>query len=402
MPYNNQATIKDPIMGAVIGDISGSTREGLRRSVFNTKIKLFPAKSRITDDTVLTMAIAEWLSNKDTTTARGSLYRWGTLYPHAGYGGGFKNVFLKSGESYNSTHNGGAMRVSPVALKAESVEECINLAEESAAPTHDTTEGTNGACAIALSVYLALHSSTKEEIREEIEKRYGYDLSKKVEHYRSINIGIRDGVLPKTESIAAANATVPLAITAFLESEDFESAVKGALSAGGDSDTNASMAGAIAAAFYGIPEDIVDQALVYLPAEMIHIINALEGTEYKPTGITPPTAQRWTRKEYLVYGSDMAGTVFEKAHDLCATSRFNKYPMKGYAIHAVGSDLETIRQEVNDLIIEARSYSDKRFHVSEIGCEKGGYSPSDIAPLFKDARKVGNILLPESFVNLIG
>ena len=269
------AGYKRTIIGAIIGDIAGSTREGYKASKFTTKLKLFPSDSRITDDSVLTIAIADWLCHREEMSAKSALLKWGNLYPHAHYGRGFAS-FQKTGESYVSTHNGGAMRVSPVGFFAGSEEECLALAAESAAPTHNTKEGTDGACAIALAVFLARTGHTKAEIRRKIEERFGYDFSRSVKEHSDVSRAIRDGEAPRPVSIAEAAMTVPQALTAFFESEDYESAVKLALSIGGDTDTIACMAGAVAAAYYGVPEELVNEALVYIPAEMIEVINEFE------------------------------------------------------------------------------------------------------------------------------
>jgi len=380
------------VIGAIVGDISGSTREGFRASKFTTRQKLFPAGSRITDDTVLTIAVADWLVHRDSTTAKDSLLKWGQLFPHACYGRGF-NYFRKTGNSYVSTHNGGAMRVTPVGFFATTEEECLSLAAESAAPTHNTQKGTDGACAIALAVFLALHGKTKDEIRSSIESRFGYDLSASVQSHSDTNCRIRDGLLPHPDSIAEACVTVPQALTAFLESEDYESAVKLALSIGGDTDTIACMAGAVASAFYGVPEEIVDRALVYLPAEMIEVINQFEGTEYRPTGITPPNAHRWGREEYQVYACNEDESVRSNGYRETVRDMFNRHPLKPYALHVLGADKEKIESEVEAMISYARSHPERRFHVEDMG--------EELMPFFSGAVAQPNLLLPESYVAVL-
>lgn len=392
--------VADTLLGAAIGDIAGSKREGLRSSVFSMVRTLFPAGSRVTDDTVLTMAVAEWLMDREGTTAKDSLLKWGRLYPHAGYGRGFKE-FQKTGESYVSTHNGAAMRVSPVGLIATSIEECLDLAAQSAAPTHNTEEGTNGACAVALAIFLARQGYEKDEIRDELESRFGYNLRRPSSFWRDTNKAIRDGRIAKEWSLAEAAVTVPQAIVAFLESEDYVSAVKIAISTGGDTDTVAAISGSIAASYYGIPQALAHEVLVYLPSEMIDVINRFEGRSLQPTGITPPTAHRWTRNEVMVYGYNADGTEFEREHVDTIGGRFNRHPMKGYGIRVIGAALDEVSEGVRAFISHARQHPQLRFHVRELGCEKGGFTPEQMAPLFKDAVGVSNILLPESFVKLL-
>ena len=170
------------ICGGVFGDISGSTREKSSKSVYHTEFDLFPDKSRPTDDSVLTVAIADWLLHKDTLTLSEALKQWGRKYPKAGYGGGFRDYFKKNIE-YSSDKNGAAMRVSPVAVVAKSLNEALSLAKETALPTHNTKEGIKGAQAIAAAIYLVREglskgieiSIIKSEIKDYIERTLGYD-----------------------------------------------------------------------------------------------------------------------------------------------------------------------------------------------------------------------------------
>ena len=217
--YIADGLVADTLLGAAIGDIAGSKREGLQRNVFSMARTLFPSGSRVTDDTVLSMAVAEWLMDREGTTAKDSLRKWGRLFPHAGYGRGFK-YFQETGESYVSTHNGAAMRVSPVGIVAKSIEECLDLATQSAAPTHNTKDGTDGACAVALAIFLARQGYEKDEIRDELESRFGYDLRRPSSFWRDTHKAIRDGRMEKEWSLAEAAVTVPQAIVSFLESED--------------------------------------------------------------------------------------------------------------------------------------------------------------------------------------
>ena len=392
--------VADTLLGAAIGDIAGSKREGLRSSVFSMVRTLLPAGSRFTDDTVLTMAVAEWLMDREGTTAKDSLLRWGKLFPHAGYGRGFRS-FKETGESYASIHNGAAMRVSPVGIIATSIEECLDLAAQSAAPTHDTKEGTDGACAVALAIFLARQGYEKDEIRDELESRFGYDLRRPSSFWRDTNKAIRDGRIVKAWSLAEAAVTVPQAIVSFLESEDYVSALKIAISTGGDTDTVAAIAGSIAASYYGIPQSLVDEALVYLPSEMIDVINRFEDRSLQPAGITPPDAHRWTRNEVMVYGCNEDGTECEREHQDTVGGRFNRHPLKGYGIRVIGASLDEVSEGVKTFILHARQHPELRFHVRELGCGKGGFSLEQMAPLFKDAVAVENILLPKSFVNLL-
>jgi ADP-ribosylglycohydrolase len=147
------------IIGAVIGDIVGSSREG--KPVSREGFRLFTKQSTITDDTVLTAAIADWLLNCDCTSADESLRKWAHLYPHAGYGSSFKRfVASNEGARLNSTHNGAVMRVSPVGYLATSIEECMELAYESAAPSHNSPEAVAAAQATAVAIFMARKGAT--------------------------------------------------------------------------------------------------------------------------------------------------------------------------------------------------------------------------------------------------
>lgn len=151
--------------------------------------------------------------------------------------------------------------------------------------------------------------------------------------------------MEKEWSLAEAAVTVPQAIVSFLESKDYVSALKIAISTGGDTDTVAAIAGSIAASYYGVPRDLVDEALVYLPSEMIDVINRFEGRCLKPTGMTSPDAHRWTRSEVMVYGCNADGTETEREHAETVVGRFNRHPLKGYGISVIGASLDEVLEE---------------------------------------------------------
>lgn len=223
--------------GAVSGDIIGSVYE--HRPVKTKDFALFSSGSRFTDDSVLTMAIADSLVNG--RSYRESVLEWGRQFPFAGYGGSFIE-WLKSEnpQPYNSWGNGSAMRVSPVGLFFNSEAEVLAEAEKSAIITHDHSEGVKGAHAVALAIFLARKGYSKEKIRQSLSEKFNYDLNRTVEEIR-----------PDYEFDVSCQGSVPEAIIAFLDSCSFEDAIRNAISLGGDSDTQACIAGAIAEAFYG-------------------------------------------------------------------------------------------------------------------------------------------------------
>ena len=225
----------------------GSTREW--NNVKSKVFKLIPPDSRLTDDSVMTLAVAKWLTGDSSHTPERLVEDMRTLgrrYPRAGYGGSFRK-WLKSEEPqpYNSWGNGSAMRVSPVGLYAASLDEALVLAEVSAAVTHNHPEGIKGAKAIAASVFMAKHGASKVRIKEYVQSEFGYDLERRIDEIR-----------PNYKFHVSCQRSCPEAIIAYLESSDFEDALRNAVSIGGDSDTIGAMTGAIAAAEYGIPWQI--------------------------------------------------------------------------------------------------------------------------------------------------
>jgi len=219
---------------------------------------LFTDKSKYTDDTVLTCAIANAIIFKKPFDEVLKLY--GRKFPLAGYGSAFIQ-WLDSPlmEPYNSYGNGSAMRVSPVGWLYDTREDVLRVAAETANPTHNHPEGVKGAQAIALAILLSRKGEPKAQIKFEIENSFGYNLNRTLDEIRQ-----------NYEFSATCQLTVPEAITAFLESENFEDAIRKAISIGGDSDTIACMAGAIAEAFYGtdsIPPEIKKQTIEILSKE---------------------------------------------------------------------------------------------------------------------------------------
>ena len=258
------------ILGAIIGDIAGSRFEF--RNEKSTDVKLFTEADYFTDDTVMTIAVADWLMNG--TSLPNIMRDWGDGYPDRGYGGMFYEWLFPLDESemgpYNSFGNGAGMRVSPCGYMARTLDEALDLAKQSAEVTHNHPEGIKGAQAIASAIFLARQYTPKEEIRRCIEHTFGYNLQRTC-----------DDIRPTYEFDVTCQGSCPEAIIAFLDSTDYESAIRLAISLGGDSDTIACMTGGIAAAYYGIPDWMIEKAVKYLPADMIEIINRFDGRELK-------------------------------------------------------------------------------------------------------------------------
>ncbi|WP_407392399.1 ADP-ribosylglycohydrolase family protein [Methanobrevibacter sp.] len=254
------------IIGAIAGDIIGSPYESNR--IKTKDFRLFSNYSGFTDDTVLTLAIANWLvedkTSKDVLIR--NLKSFANKYSHAGYGRSFIH-WMKSEnpDPYGSWSNGSAMRVSPCAWVAESFEEAHELAYASAAVTHNHPDGVNGAIATCEAIYLARVGASKDEIKEHIEVRYDYDLSRRLDEIR-----------PVYSFELKCSKSVPEAIICFLEADDYEDTVRNAVSLGGDADTQAAIAGSIASAYYDVPERISREAINRLDNNLLNVFNRFE------------------------------------------------------------------------------------------------------------------------------
>jgi len=235
------------MLGALAGDIIGSVYEFCNTK--STDFALFCGASTFTDDSVMTLAVAKWLVEDEAHTRHyliDCMQELGNRYPHAGYGGRF-GMWLEeeNPQPYNSWGNGAGMRVSPVGLYAKTLDEALELAALTASVSHNHLEGVKGAQAIATSVFLCKQGKTKEEIKDYVEKTFGYNLHRTIAE-----------ICPRYRFDVSCQGSVPEAIIAFLEGNSFEEVIRLAISLGGDSDTIGAMAGAIAACMYPIPEDI--------------------------------------------------------------------------------------------------------------------------------------------------
>ncbi|HET6386750.1 MAG TPA: ADP-ribosylglycohydrolase family protein [Armatimonadota bacterium] len=243
------------MLGAIAGDVIGSVYEA--HPIKTTDFPLLSPRCRFTDDTVLTVAVARAiLEDGDYVYAfRQYCRRW----PDAGFGGKFfRWATGDNPEPYNSFGNGSAMRVSPVAYAFDAMDAVLGEAKRSAEVTHNHPEGVRGAQAVAGAVFLARMGRTKDEIHAFVTERFAYDLGTPLTEIR-----------PTYRFNVTCQGSVPQAMRAFLESVDFESAIRLAVSLGGDADTQASIAGAIAEPFYGgVPKPIADAVLAIVDDRM--------------------------------------------------------------------------------------------------------------------------------------
>lgn len=259
--------------GAMLGDMIGCPYEFDR----GNKTKDFPLFSRwseFTDDSVMTAAVAEaFLQVEPAMTdeeicrlVRDSLLRWGRQHPRGDYGVRFRR-WLGSADPapYGSFGNGSAMRVSPVGWLFDDLSTVRRMARLSAMPTHDHPEGIKGAEATASVIFLARTGASRERIRAYVEETFGYDLSRTCDQIR-----------PGYHHVESCQETVPEAITAFLEGESFEDVIRTAVSLGGDCDTLTAIAGSMAEAFFGVPQELRQACRQRLSADLLEVLDRFQ------------------------------------------------------------------------------------------------------------------------------
>ena len=292
------------MLGAVAGDIIGSPYEwnntqdrffelcrGTRGWFRGREVTYHP---KFTDDSVMTLAVARWLMNDPDRKASHLIQvmqSMGREYINSGFAPMFKRWLLSDDPRPNNSYgNGAAMRVSPVAMVADSLPEAINLARMTAEVSHSHPEGIKGAEAMAQAVWMARHGRSKDDIRFAISNDFGYDLAMPENEMVSLLAGcVKEPIIINGEDSgqfyfretgkidSSCQNTVPAAVRAFLEGDSFEDTVRRAVAYGGDSDTIASMAGAIAAPFYGgVPEKISGMCNVYLNSELRSLMQSFE------------------------------------------------------------------------------------------------------------------------------
>lgn len=256
--------------GAILGDIIGSPYE-FDRSPKVKDFPLFSLSSRFTDDTVMTLAVADAFlpvpagASEQEIRQRlvRSMQRFGRAYPDIGYGAKFLTWLMADDpQSYGSWGNGSAMRVSSVGWLFDDLNTVLRMAELSAAVSHDHPEAVKGAQAVATAIYLARTRSSKAEIKNYIEEQFGYDLSRTCDEIR-----------PDYRHDVSCRGTVPEAVTAFLEGQDFEDVIRTAVSLGGDCDTLTCIAGAMAEAFYGVPQALKQACREYLTEDLLAVLD---------------------------------------------------------------------------------------------------------------------------------
>ena len=255
--------------GAIIGDIIGSVYEF--DNICTKEFPLFSKESEFTDDTVMTCAVAKALLScgddyKELTPEliTKTMQELGQKYPDAGYGNMFYEwIFADRPFPYYSCGNGSAMRISPVGLASQDLNMAEELATKFSAVSHNHDEGIKGAVCIASCMVLLKQGTDKQALREYVEKRF-YQLDKTCQDYREEQAGHHGKEI--------CQITVPQAVVCFLESTDFEDCIRNCISIGGDSDTIAAIAGRLAEAYYGVPEDLWEQAERFLDENLRMIV----------------------------------------------------------------------------------------------------------------------------------
>ena len=265
------------MIGAIMGDMIGAPYE-FDRSPKTKEFPLFSSRSEFTDDSVMTIAVAEALMDSlggtdDEIRAAlvKSMKKWGRIYPDAGYGCMFYQwLHTREPEPYESFGNGSAMRVSSAGWLFDTLEETRHMARLTAEVTHNHPEGIKGAEATASAIWMARTGSSKDEIRSYIIQEFGYDLSRTC-----------DAIRPSYYHVETCQQTVPEAITAFMEGSSFEDVVRTAVSLGGDCDTLTCIAAGMAEAMYEIPEFMVQECRARLPEDMKAVLDRFAGMKHQ-------------------------------------------------------------------------------------------------------------------------
>ena len=259
--------------GALLGDIIGSPYE-FDRGNKSKDFPFFDRGARFTDDSVMTIAVADAIMKAKENGAINSeaefkdilidsMHDWGHSHPNSGYGQRlFRWLISKSREPYNSWGNGSAMRGSAAGWTAETLDEAEKLARWTAEVTHNHPEGIKGAEATAAAIFLSRDGMDKEYIKDYIIGRFDYDLDRTCDEIR-----------PDYHHVESCQETVPEAIVSFLEAESFEDTLRNAISLGGDTDTLACIAGSIAEAYYGVPQELKAECEARLPEDMLAVLH---------------------------------------------------------------------------------------------------------------------------------
>ena len=414
------------MLGAIIGDIVGSVYEF--NNIRDIHFPLFSSTSNYTDDSVLSVAVADWAMSDQQLSAEqleNKLVEYGRSFPNplGGYGEMFR-VWLFSPEHlldfktgkvigkrcpYHAWSNGAAMRVSALGWLFDSLAATEDAAARSASVTHNHPEGIKGAQAVAAAIYMARTGSSKQEIKQYITERFNYSLNESWD------------VLHENYSWdSSCQGTVPPALICFLESSDYEDAVRKSIAIGGDSDTIGCITGGIAEAFYqDIPQFMVEHAMNLLPLPLKGILRKLGKTNYKvcydkyiPDNsckhqCTPDHIESLKRNEVLVFGADAEGS-HQIGMSKWACERFaanvgvnEGLTGQAYAIPMLDKDKETTFASIGKFISFTKSRPQVNFFVTKLHDDFKGFTLKETALMFKDALSIDNIFLPKEYYTIL-
>lgn len=407
------------ILGAIIGDTVGSIYEF--HNIKTTEFELLDPEMNYTDDSVMTLALARWLTEADPQVLALSddgpdellisiMREFGSAHtcPMGGYGGGFY-CWLNSDspKPYNSWGNGAAMRTSAAGYAASSLEQALALARRGAEPTHNHPEGVKGAQATAGAIFMARMGASKEEIRNWVESTFGYNLHRTC-----------DEVRPAYSFDESCWGTVPEALIAFMDSRDFESTLRLGVSLGGDSDTLCCIAGGVAAAFYKeIPAEIEQFVVNRLEMSLVRVLNRFckkygyrqvqTPSKNRADRVTPSQIVSLKPNEVFVFGSNLEGRhgggAAATAHRCFGAIWGQGVGRQGqtYAIPTMHGGVDAISPYVDDFIYYAKCNPIEKFLVTRVGCGIAGFKDEEMAPLFEKAVDVENISLPQEWWRIL-
>ena len=267
--------MRTALYGAIIGDMVGSPYEGKLRVIKTKDFPLFGEDCHLTDDTILTVVVAEALLavdvNADEVTMKTAVIRsmqsWGRKHLTAAFSSTFRQWLMQDNpQPCKKITNGSAMRVSAVGCFFDTLDRTLEVARQSAQVSHDTPEAIRGAQSVASAIFLARNAASKDEIKSYVTNNFGYDLSRTLDEIR-----------PTYSPRVRCDLSVPEAIISFLEATDFEDALRNTVSLGGDSDTLAAIAGSIAEAFYGVPDELIAEGQTRLAKDMLEVLRQFNG-----------------------------------------------------------------------------------------------------------------------------
>jgi len=388
------------MLGALIGDTVGSIYEF--NNIHTDEFPLFSKASTYTDDSIMSMAVADWLINDDEHTHSAlieAMEAYYKMYPNPM--GGYGERFLKwlktptaEKKPYNSLGNGSAMRVAACGWVARSKEEAKLLAKISAEVTHDHPEGIKGAQAIATAIYMLRHAAFRSDIEDLMRNEFGYHLEKFDDLRKNFSF---DETCP---------VTIPAAVAAFMGgTADVEETAQLAVSLGGDSDTIACIATALAEAFCQYCEaDTMREMRKRLPEEWWPIIQLVQTRECRRVASDNITELNW--EQVFVFGSNKDGQHYGGAANY-AHHRFGAEWGVGegrtgscYALPTM-EGFESMAEAVQRFTRWAEEDRQHIYLVTPVGCGIAGYTPDEVAPLFLEAAALGNVYLPQSFWDVI-